>query len=120
VNLTPRRTPALVGGARGVKSVVAGADHVAALTQSGEVMTWGQNAHYEIGRGGDPHTAGFVKGVTAVTSLAAAHSITIAVSSSGRIVTWGEVRPWTRPGSPGPANLSPSPILLWVDGLDQP
>lgn len=120
VNLTPRRTPALVAGARGVKSAVGGADHVAALTQSGEVMTWGQDAHYEIGRGGDPHTAGLVKGVTGVTSLAAAHSSTIAVSSSGRIVTWGEVRPWTRPGSPGPANLSPSPILLWLDGLDQP
>jgi alpha-tubulin suppressor-like RCC1 family protein len=120
VNLTPRRTPALVGGARGVKSVVAGTDHVAALTQSGEVMTWGQDAHYEIGRGGDPIAAGLVKGVTGVTSLAAAHSTTIAVSSSGRIVTWGEVRPWTRPGSPGPANLSPFPILLWLDGLDQP
>jgi alpha-tubulin suppressor-like RCC1 family protein len=120
VNLTPRRTPAPVAGARGVKSVVGGADHVAALTQSGEVMTWGQDAHYEIGRGGDPHTAGFVKGVTGVTSLAAAHSITIAVSSSGRIMTWGEVRPWTRPGSAGPSNLSPFPILLWLDGLDQP
>jgi hypothetical protein len=120
VNLTPRRTPALVAGARGIKSVVGGGDHVAALTQSGEVMTWGQDAHYEIGRGGDAHAAGLVKGVTGVTSLAAAHSTTIAVSSSGRIVTWGEVRPWTRPGSTAPANLSPSPILLWLDGLEQP
>ena len=118
VNLTPRRTPVLVVGARGIKSVVGGGDHVAALTQSGEVMTWGQDAHYEIGRGGDPIAAGLVKGVVGATSIAAAHSTTIVVTGSGRAFTWGDVRPWTRPGSAAPANLSPSPLLLWLDGLD--
>ena len=34
-------------------------------------------------------------------------------------MTWGEVRTWTRPDD-GQANLSPFPILLWLDGLEQP
>jgi hypothetical protein len=36
-------------------------------------------------------------------------------------MTWGEVRPWTRPPEEGSFNnLSRSPILLWLDGLEQP
>jgi hypothetical protein len=82
-------------------------------------MTWGQNSHYDIGRGGDPHAAGLVPGLTDVRWMAAGAGTTIAVLGSGRMMTWGEVRPWTRPGS-GQGNLSPSPILLWLDGLEQP
>lgn len=119
VNLTPRSVPVLVPRARDIRSAVAGTDHVAALTQTGEVMTWGQYAHYEIGRGGDPHAAGLVKGLTNVRSLAAGASTTVATLGSGRMLTWGDVRPWTRPGD-GQPNLSPLPILLWLDGLDQP
>ena len=119
VNLTPRLVPALVRGARGVRSIAAGDEHVAALTQTGEVLTWGQDAHYQIGRGGDAHAAGLVKGLVGVTSLAAGGGTTIATLGSGRMMTWGEVRPWTRPGL-GQRDLSPSPILLWLDGLDQP
>jgi alpha-tubulin suppressor-like RCC1 family protein len=119
VNLTPRLAPAPVRGARGVRSIVAGDEHVAALTQTGEVLTWGQDAHYQIGRGGDPHAAGLVKGLADVKSLAAGAGTTIAVLGSGRMMTWGEVRPWTRPGE-GQRNLSPLPILLWLDGLEQP
>jgi alpha-tubulin suppressor-like RCC1 family protein len=121
VNLGPRRMPALLPGARGVRSVVAGDGHVAALTQSGEVMTWGSAAHYETGRGSQNANApGLVKGVVGATSIAAAHSTTVVTTSSGRIYTWGEVRHWNRPGSTGPDNLSPSPILHWLDGLEQP
>ena len=40
------------------------------------------------------------------------------VLGSGRIMTWGAVRPWTRPDGGGDT-LSPFPILLWLDGLDQ-
>ena len=64
-------------------------------------------------------TPGLVKGLTGVTSLAAAASTTIAILDSGRMLTWGEVRPWTRPED-GQGNLSPFPILLWLDGLQQP
>jgi alpha-tubulin suppressor-like RCC1 family protein len=78
-NLTPRPVPGLVRGASGIRSIAAGTEHVAAITQTGEVVTWGQDAHYEIGRGGDPLAAGLVKGLTDVKSLAAAASTTVAV-----------------------------------------
>jgi alpha-tubulin suppressor-like RCC1 family protein len=118
-NPKPRTVAAQVVGARGIRSAVAGGDHVAALTRTGEVMTWGQDAHYETGRGRAGAAPGLVKGVTGVTSLAAAASTTIAILDSGRMLTWGEVRPWTRPED-GQGNLSPFPILLWLDGLQQP
>jgi alpha-tubulin suppressor-like RCC1 family protein len=117
-NLTPRPVPALVPNARGIRSVVAGAEHVAAITQTGQVRTWGQYSHYDIGRSGDPNVAGLVAGLTDVRSLAAGAGTTIAVLGSGRMLTWGEVRPWTRPGQ-GQKDLSPTPILLWLDGLEQ-
>jgi alpha-tubulin suppressor-like RCC1 family protein len=118
VNLTPRPTPALVPGVRGIRSIVAGGEQVCALTQSGELMTWGQNAHYETGRGsGDTTRPGLVKGLTDVRFVAAAASTTIAILGSGRMMTWGHVRPWTSPRGAG-ATLSPFPIRLWLDGLD--
>jgi regulator of chromosome condensation len=119
VNLTPRPVPAIVPNARGIRSVVAGAEHVAAITQTGQVMTWGQNSHYDIGRRGDPNAAGLVPGLSDVRWLAAGAGTTIAVLGSGRMMTWGEVRPWNRPDGGG-GNLSPFPILLWLDGLEQP
>jgi alpha-tubulin suppressor-like RCC1 family protein len=119
VNLTPRPKPVPVRGETGIRSVVAGQEQVAAITRMGDVMAWGQNSHYDIGRGGDAHSAGLVKGVTDVRWLAAARGSTIAILGSGRMMTWGEVRVWTRP-DPGQADLSPQPILLWLDGLEQP
>ncbi len=113
-----RAVAALVPGARGIRSVVAGANHVAALTRGGEVVTWGQDAHYETGRGNSGSAPGLVKGVTDVTWLAAAAGTTIAVLGSGRMMTWGEVRDW--PLDRGGTGLSQFPILLWVDGLETP
>jgi hypothetical protein len=111
-----RTTPALVAGARGVRTAVAGLWNVAAITQTGDVMTWGESAHYETGRGGQgSFPPGLVKGPTGARSLAAATNQTIVVTESGRIWTWAHVRPWTRPGGGG---YSPHPILLWIDGLE--
>ena len=120
-NPAPRRVPALLPGVRGAKSVVAGDGHAAALTETGSVITWGSNAHYETGRSRNASTLGpgAVKELTGATFLAACNSQTIAVLGSGRMMTWGEVREWTRPDGGG-AGLSPFPILLWLDGLDQP
>jgi alpha-tubulin suppressor-like RCC1 family protein len=118
---TARAIPSLLAGVRGIRSAVAGSAHVAALTQTGEVMTWGQTAHYEVGRGRNASPApALLKGLTDVKSLAASKSTTTAVLGSGRIMTWGEVRPWTRPDSNQGSNLSPFPISLWLDGLEQP
>ena len=119
INLTPRPNPALVPGVRGARSIVAGGEQVIAIMQSGEVMTWGQNAHYETGRGRETADARLVRGLSDVKFVASGDSTTIVILGSGRMMTWGEVRPWTRPDGGG-ANLSPYPILLWLDGLEQP
>jgi alpha-tubulin suppressor-like RCC1 family protein len=118
-NPQPRPRPALLAGIRGARSVVAGDGHGAVITQAGGVITWGQNSHYETGRGRNASlTPAPVAGLTDVRYLAACTSQTIAVLGSGRMMTWGEVRGWTRPDTGG-AGLSPFPILLWLDGLEQ-
>jgi alpha-tubulin suppressor-like RCC1 family protein len=118
-NPEPRTRPALLAGVQGATSVVAGDGHGAVITQSGGVITWGQNSHYETGRGRSASLAPApVAGLTDVRYLAACTSQTIAVLGSGRMMTGGEVRGWTRPDVGG-AGLSPFPILLWLDGLEQ-
>lgn len=118
-NPAPRPTARAVTGARGIRALAAGGSHVAAITNTGGVMTWGVNGHYETGQSGNPLVPGLIKELQGVKSLAAADGTNIVVLESGRMMTWGEVRPWTRPGN-GQADLSPFPILLWLDGLDQP
>jgi alpha-tubulin suppressor-like RCC1 family protein len=117
-NPTPRPVPALLPGVRGARSVVAGGGHAAALTSDGRVLTWGQNAHYETGRGKSSQAPAPVKELTDVRFLAAGAGQTVAVLGSGRMMTWGEVRDW--PLDRGGTGLSQFPILLWVDGLEQP
>ncbi len=118
----PSPVPALVPGARGIKAIAAGGRHAAGVTDQGTVTTWGDDTFHQLGRGWPARppapTAAVVAGLTGVQSIAAAVATTTAVLASGRIMTWGGVREWTRPDGGGPA-LSPRPILLWVDGLDQ-
>ncbi len=54
--------------------------------------------------------------------MAADGETSFAVLASGRIMTWGgDVRPWTRPPEEGSFDtISRRPILLWLDGLEQP
>jgi hypothetical protein len=83
-------------------------------------MTWGDNTYYDLGRGRNPSRApGVISGLSGVQSIAASAAMTTAVLASGRIMTWGVVRPWTRPDNGG-AGYAPTPILLWLDGLEQP
>jgi alpha-tubulin suppressor-like RCC1 family protein len=116
----PAPVPALVPNVRGIRAITAGGFHMAALTDSGTVMTWGDNTFYDLGRGrsGAPLPPGVVSGLSGVQSIAASTAMTAAVLASGRIMTWGIVRPWTRPD--GGADRTPTPILLWLDGLEQP
>ncbi|HTG89605.1 MAG TPA: hypothetical protein VL914_05400 [Vicinamibacterales bacterium] len=118
---TPAPIPARVPGVKGIRAIAAGLAHMVALTEAGTVMTWGDNTYYDLGRGrnGPPQGPGVVPALDGVQSIAAESATTTAVLASGRIMTWGSVREWTRPGSGG-AGYSPSPILLWLDGLDQP
>jgi alpha-tubulin suppressor-like RCC1 family protein len=108
VNLTPRLTPALLPGARGIKSVVAGNEHVAAITETGQIMTWGLDSHYQTGRGPGATAPGLVRGITGVSSVAAGGESTIAVLGSGQMMTWGHV----------PSGYGRFPIPLELEGLE--
>jgi alpha-tubulin suppressor-like RCC1 family protein len=115
-----RLVPTLLPGVRGARSVVAGGGHAAVITRDGAVVTWGASAHYETGRGRNAGAAPTpVRQLADVRFLAACKSQTIAVLGSGRMMTWGEVRGWKQQDDGG-WGLSPYPILLWLDGLEQP
>jgi alpha-tubulin suppressor-like RCC1 family protein len=116
----PVPTPGLVPGARHVRAIATGVSHVVALTDTGGLMTWGDNTFCDLGRGTRATSApALVTGVAGVQSIAVSDATSVAVLETGRILTWGHVRQWTRP-EPGYATLSSRPILLWLDGLNQP
>jgi alpha-tubulin suppressor-like RCC1 family protein len=113
--------PALVPGVKGVRTIVSGYAHVLAITEAGTLVSWGNQNFGRLGRTG-AYTAAVIPGLSGVQSVAVHEDTSIAVLASGRIMTWGaDVRPWTRPPEEGSyANISHRPILLWLDGLEQP
>lgn len=118
----PGPTPALVPGVHGVRAIAAGHAHMLALTEASTVVSWGEGSFGSLGRGPNlapaPAPIASLKGVR---SIAAAGTTSVAVLTTGRIMTWGSVRPWTRPREEGSYDdLSRLPILLWLDGLEQP
>ena len=116
----PSPTPALVPGVRGVRAIEVGLRHMIALTETGSVITWGNNGFGSLGRPREDNVPGVVPSVTNVQSICASHGVCVAVLASGRIMTWGSsVRPWNRPEG-SEADISRSPILFWLDGLDLP
>jgi alpha-tubulin suppressor-like RCC1 family protein len=113
-------SPAVVPGVRGVRAIAVGSSHMIALTETGSVITWGNNGFGSLGRPKDEHVPGVVPSVTNVQSICASNTTSVAVLASGRIMTWGgEVRPWNRPEG-SEVTISRSPILFWLDGLDLP
>jgi alpha-tubulin suppressor-like RCC1 family protein len=98
-----------------VRKIAGGLAFFMGLTDAGTVMTWGDNAYSEQGRGSNAKPAGLVTGLTGVQSIAARSAKAVAVLASGQIMTWGYV---VRPG--GKEDTSASPIPLWLDGLEQP
>jgi alpha-tubulin suppressor-like RCC1 family protein len=115
--------PALVPGVAGVQRIVAGNSHVLALTETGTVISWGMPDFGQTGRAGASNPApGVIPGLVGVQSIDTHGGLSVAVLASGRIMTWGGwVREWTRPPEEGSyGNISHRPILLWLDGLEQP
>src|SRR2546428_6035345 len=116
----PSPTPALVPGVQGIRAIGAGLRHMIALTDAGTVISWGDDTYGDLGRGNNKtNVRGIIKSLTGVQSIFTINSVCFAVLASGRIMTWGGgVRPWTRPEM-GHDFIARSPILLWLDGLDQ-
>jgi alpha-tubulin suppressor-like RCC1 family protein len=115
-------TPMLVPGVRDAKAIAVGRNHALALTDAGTILSWGQSDFGALGRGRNASSAAApIRTLSGVRSIAAHGETSMAVLSTGRIMTWGNVRPWTRPPEEGAyANFSHVPILLWLDGLEQP
>ncbi|MDZ4802907.1 MAG: hypothetical protein SGI92_32505 [Bryobacteraceae bacterium] len=112
--------PARVTGVRGIRAIAAGLYHMIALTEAGTVFSWGDATYGTLGRpAGKTKDPAIIPSLTGVQSIVAHDSTNLATLKSGRIMTWRAVRPWTRPGG-GHDDISPSLILLWLDGLDQP
>jgi alpha-tubulin suppressor-like RCC1 family protein len=112
--------PGPVTGVRGIRAIAAGLYHMIALAETGTVFSWGDATYGTLGRpAGRTKSPAVVPSLTGVQSIVAHDSTNVAMLANGRIMTWGAVRPWTRPGG-GRDHISPSPILLWLDGLDQP
>jgi hypothetical protein len=67
----PSPSPALVPGVRGVRAIAVGSSHMIALTETGSVITWGNNGFGSLGRPKDEHVPGVVPSVTNVQSICA-------------------------------------------------
>ena len=116
----PHPVPALVPGVRGVRALVAGAGHSLALTEAGTVVSWGYNGHGQLGQGSTGSNSGLpakaIAGLAGVRAVFTSGWTGYAILDDGRISVWGDVREFNRPG--GRSEISPSPILLKVDGLE--
>ncbi|MFI8631293.1 RCC1 domain-containing protein [Microbacterium sp. NPDC077663] len=100
IGAAPRsHTPAQVGrerfGGQGVKTIVAGDYHTAAIATDGSVYTWGWNGSGQLGDGtlntsSTPvHLSSEQFGGRAITSIAAGFAQTAAVAEDGSVYDWG-------------------------------
>jgi alpha-tubulin suppressor-like RCC1 family protein len=93
--VTDSLTPVRVKIPKGVTiKAISASDHSAlALTRSGRVLAWGENAEGQLGDGTtrNRHVPGYVKlpGHTKITSIAAGMQTGYAVTSAGRLLAWG-------------------------------
>ena len=93
-------TPALISGLSGVTEVLTGGQSfvawVAALTDSGQVYTWGNEGTGTLGNGVSGDSSQFdvtpttVGGVSGATQIAGGGYDLFAVTSSGAVYGWGE------------------------------
>ena len=97
---TPQNVVGLNG--KNVVDVSCGINHSAAVTESGQVYTWGKNNYGQLGLGDDvdgesmmifPELVEGLKGVK-ITSVSCGHFHTAALSDDGHVFTWGWGGSW--------------------------
>jgi alpha-tubulin suppressor-like RCC1 family protein len=77
-----------------VKEAVCGFYHTVALTESGDVYTWGEGKQGALGHG-DWETINMprkVEGISNVTQISAGGSFSMALSKDGKLYSWGQNR----------------------------
>ncbi|XP_069694063.1 probable E3 ubiquitin-protein ligase HERC1 isoform X1 [Periplaneta americana] len=90
-NCTTQKQPRLVGGAlsgKVVKFIHAGYRHSAAITEDGELYTWGEGDHGRLGHGdyNGRNMPTLVRDLSGVGSVACGSAHTIALSADGKTV----------------------------------
>jgi alpha-tubulin suppressor-like RCC1 family protein len=113
----PHPTPAFVDGVTGIRALALGSIHVVALTNTGTVISWGDNMIGEIGHPGASPRA--IPGLTNVTSVEAYTGRTFAVLANGTIMALGQVPWWARVDGSDPTTAG-WPIPLAIKNLNNP
>ncbi|XP_013415675.1 probable E3 ubiquitin-protein ligase HERC1 [Lingula anatina] len=90
-NTATQKFPKLIAGplsGKVVKCISAGYRHSAAVTEDGQLYTWGEGQYGRLGHGdsNSKHLPTLVKSITAVGQVACGSSYTLAVSQDGRTV----------------------------------
>jgi len=80
--------PVLLGGHR-VVAAAAGRSHSLALTQLGEVWSWGSNGAKQLGRPGAAHEPAMVHLPGPASAVAAGEYFSMAALAGGGLQTWG-------------------------------
>jgi alpha-tubulin suppressor-like RCC1 family protein len=96
---TSPAAPAPVAGLDGVVDLHGGREHVAALTSTGDVYTWGSNGEGQLGLGDSANRSlpthvsvpcgADEAGVARVTAVATGHNSTLALCGNGTVWAWG-------------------------------
>ncbi|MDX6299860.1 MAG: hypothetical protein QOF53_1074 [Nocardioidaceae bacterium] len=91
---TTPSAPAAVAGLSDVVDVDGGREHIAALTATGMVYTWGSNVEGQLGLGDSanrsiPTQVTVPCGASAVVDVATGHNSTLALCGSGAVWAWG-------------------------------
>jgi len=84
--------PVVAEGLKGIAAVAAGSAHALALTSSGTVLGWGEDAHGELGNGtvkAVQATPVAVSGLSGVTAISAGTQDSAALLASGSVMSWG-------------------------------
>ncbi|CAK0818604.1 unnamed protein product, partial [Prorocentrum cordatum] len=114
--LTPGRLIAEDGGRlRGIRSMAAGWKHSLALTEQGEVLSWGANDYGQLGSGSSEprRTPGRVQLRGRARAVAAGWYHSVALLESGEVWTWGF-------NTPSESSFRPlaSPTLVIPSGIE--
>ena len=91
---TSSATPVLVPGVSGATSVAAAGSHVCAVINGGQVLCWGSNGDWQLGRGttsSEFNPPMPVSGVSGASAVAAGDLYSCALATGGQVTCWGAI-----------------------------
>lgn len=109
------KVPQQVSALTGIKSISAGFNHAAAVSSTGAVWTWGDNASSQLGRATSPNSFSSIP--AQVTGLGEAQSISLGLNFSTVLLKDGTVWSWGYNGAGQLGNGTRIPSLSPVQVL---